>query len=135
MNHRLWERLLSAPVAVLGTVNGDGSAHLVPCVFAPLGWMKLVSAIDAKPKQTARLRRLTNVKRDPHATLLGHHYEDDWDRLWWVRADCLATVVETEPEGAAAALTDRYRQYADPPPGPWIVLEVRSLSGWSAAGD
>jgi len=43
-------------------------------------------------------------------------YDDDWDRLWWVRVDANAEVVtELEPpllQRIVAALRSKYPQYA-----------------------
>ena len=49
------------------------------------------------------LRRLANLDVNPHATVLVDHYEDDWDALWWVRADGIARDVDPAgPEGRRA---------------------------------
>jgi len=67
--------------------------------------------------------------------VLVDHYEDDWERLWWVRMRGTATVI-TEGDAfaeAVEALTDRYPQYVDaPPPGPVVSVAVASWSGWRA---
>ena len=75
----------ASPVARLGTVGPDGLPRLVPCCFAVDGEVAY-SAVDDKPKRTIRLARLADVADRPLATLLVDHYEDDWTRLWWVRA-------------------------------------------------
>jgi PPOX class probable F420-dependent enzyme len=122
-------------VARLATVRVDGRPHAVPVTFALLG-EAIVTAVDAKPKRSTRLRRLDNVRADARVAVLFDHYEDDWARLWWVRADGLARVVEggAELERALAALAARYRQYRDVAlTGPAIVIEVERWSGWTAA--
>jgi PPOX class probable F420-dependent enzyme len=129
-------RLLgSARVARLGTVGGDGAPHLVPVVFALVG-DRLVTAVDGKPKRTRALRRLENIRRHGRVSVLADHYEEDWARLWWVRADGDALVHEARsPVGAEAlaALRQKYPQYAaQPPPGPVVVIEVDTWVGWSA---
>jgi len=51
-------------------------------VFAASGdtvWL----AVDAKPKRTTQLQRLTNLRREPRCALLVDHYEEEWSRLWW----------------------------------------------------
>jgi hypothetical protein len=64
--------------------------------------------------------------------VLADHYEDDWSRLWWVRADGVARIRESSPEGLAA-LVERYPQYrATPPPGPFLEITVERWSGWTA---
>ena len=79
-------RLSAARVGHLATVRPDGRPHVVACCFAVQG-DRLWTAVDAKPKATARLQRLDNVRAHPWASLLVDHYEEDWDALWWVRVD------------------------------------------------
>ena len=127
----------TARVARLASVGEDGRPHLVPIVFALDGDL-LYSAVDHKPKRTQRLRRLANIAANPRVSLLADHYDEDWTRLWWARADGVGRVVEpaagVEHARAVAALAARYEQYAgQPPAGPAIVVEVERWSGWSAA--
>lgn len=121
-------------VARLATVGGDGRPHLVPVVFALAG-DRVVTAIDHKPKTTTDLRRLRNIRENPEVSLLVDHYDDDWSRLWWVRADGTARVVESGPDREAAidALAAKYLQYRERrPAGPVIVVDVTRWTGWSA---
>lgn len=113
----------------------DGRPHIVPVTFAAAGDV-VYTAVDAKPKRTTRLQRLRNIRTNPHVALLADHYDADWDRLWWVRADGLATIADATAEvaGPAALLAERYPQYrAEPPAGPVIRVAVRQWSGWAAA--
>jgi PPOX class probable F420-dependent enzyme len=124
-------RFGAARVARLATVRPDGSPHLVPMVFALAGDM-IYSAVDAKPKRHARLQRLADIAHEPRVSVLVDNYADDWSLLWWVRADGVARVV---PSSAAAldALTVKYPQYVEnAPPGPFLEIEVRRWSSWSA---
>jgi PPOX class probable F420-dependent enzyme len=128
----------TARVARLATVGGDGRPHLVPIVFALDGDL-LYSAVDHKPKRTQRLHRLANIAANPSVSLLVDHYDEDWTRLWWVRADGAGRVVEpgagVEHERAVELLVARYEQYAEQPPtGAAIVVEIGRWSGWSADG-
>jgi PPOX class probable F420-dependent enzyme len=126
--------LAAARVGRLATVRPDGRPHVVVCCFAIEG-DRVWTAIDDKPKSGAPLQRLKNVRVNPHASLLVDHYEDDWDRLWWVRVDGAAAVLEdgNEEERAIAALTARYPQYAQAPPsGPVIAITIERITGWSA---
>lgn len=129
---RAWALLISQPVAVLATLEPDGSAHLVPFTFAPLG-RDLVWAVDAKPKRSRALRRLHNIVRDPRVTVLAHHYEDDWAELWWVRAAGRASISDDAPQGARTALIERYPVYQGQTLSPWVIIHVERLTGWSAA--
>lgn len=119
-------------MARLATVGSTGRPHLVPITFALVA-DTLITAVDHKPKRTTALRRLANIEANPQVSVLADHYEEDWDALWWVRADGLARVCKAAPAGAAEALAQRYPQYrARPPQGPFIVVEVRRFSGWRA---
>jgi PPOX class probable F420-dependent enzyme len=130
------ERLLaSARVARLATVTPDGAPHLVPICFALAGAVAY-TAVDAKPKRTTDLQRVRNLQANPRASLLADHYEDDWSRLWWVRADGTARVVDLEPERSRAAelLADRYAPYRDDAPaGVVLALDIERLTGWRFA--
>jgi PPOX class probable F420-dependent enzyme len=131
-------RFVTATVARLATVGSTGDPHLVPITFAVIGETTLVTAVDHKPKRTTALRRLANIAANPQVSVLVDHYEDDWDRLWWARADGRARVVSAgqEPElraRAVDALAGRYRQYLrQPPDGDLIVVAVERFSGWAA---
>jgi PPOX class probable F420-dependent enzyme len=124
------ELFASVPVARLATVDPSGAPHLVPIVFALTGDV-IHSAVDAKPKRTRRLRRLANIAANPRVSVLADHYEDDWSRLWWVRADGVARVLDESPAGLAA-LVARYPQYRESPPaGPFLEITVERWSAWS----
>jgi PPOX class probable F420-dependent enzyme len=128
------ERFASARVARLATVGEDGAPHLVPIVFA-LVEETIYSVVDQKPKRSADLRRLANVRATGRAALLVDHYDDDWDQLWWVRADGHGRVLEPgEPEARRAieALRKRYPQQQ--PAGPVLAVDVTRWTGWLGGG-
>lgn len=128
------ERFAAARVARLATADAAGVPHLVPVVFAVDG-DTVYTAVDRKPKRTTALRRLANIAANPLVCLLADHYEEDWTRLWWVRADGTARVLEAaEPVAvrALALLAGRYPQYAQPPPGPVVAVAVTRWTAWSA---
>jgi PPOX class probable F420-dependent enzyme len=128
------ERFASATVARLATVGSTGQPHLVPITFALLDERTLITAVDHKPKRTTRLKRLQNIAANPRVSVLVDHYHEDWQQLWWVRADGRARVEKAAPAGAAEALVARYEQYRDrPPAGAFIVVEIQRFSSWSAA--
>jgi PPOX class probable F420-dependent enzyme len=127
-------RFALARVARLATVGDDGAPHLVPVTFAIDG-DRIVTAVDAKPKRGALLRRLVNIRANNRVSLLADEYDDDWGRLWWVRADGVARIVEEDPGlgSALALLRARYAQYATVALiGPAVVIEVGRWVGWSA---
>lgn len=155
-------RFTAARVARLATADGAGRPHLVPVVFAaaladvpdggeapgggrtpggeeaPGGRDRLVMAVDHKPKRTTRLVRLANIAAQPEVSLLVDHYEEDWDLLWWVRADGRAVVLPPAGESPASAarvalLREKYAQHAErPPAGPVVEITVSRWSGWRA---
>jgi PPOX class probable F420-dependent enzyme len=128
------KRFGEARVARLATADAGGRPHLVPLCFALAG-DRIVSVVDAKPKRTLELQRLANIRAQPRVSLLVDHYDDDWTRLWWVRADGTARVVGrgAEREDAVALLTAKYSQYEEKPPaGPVLEVTVDRWRGWSA---
>jgi len=124
-----------ARVAHLATTNTGLGVDVVPITFALLPGDRLVSIVDQKPKSTTRLRRLDNIRANPEVTVLVDHYEDDWERLWWVRMRGTASVVVDGEafDEALAALVARYPQYVEaPPPGPVVSVAVAEWTGWRA---
>jgi PPOX class probable F420-dependent enzyme len=131
----LRRRAEAAPVARLATVGDDGRPHLVPCCFAVAGDVAY-SVVDHKPKRSAALRRLDNIRAQPAVCLLVDHYEEDWTALWWVRLDGAARILEGGPEHAAAIalLCAKYPQYrATPPSGVVVAIDVTDCRAWSAS--
>ncbi len=125
-------RFASARVARLATVRPDGAPHVVPVVFALDGdTIRLV--VDEKPKRHRRLQRLVDIEREPRVSLLVDAYDEDWDRLWWVRADGRARLVGDGPEleRALRLLVDRYPQERErPPQGPAIAVDIERWRHW-----
>jgi PPOX class probable F420-dependent enzyme len=134
-------RFGAARVARLATADRDGRPHVVPIVFVAIR-DELFTVVDRKPKTDsqhpgARLRRLDNIRANPTVSVLVDHYADDWERLWWARADGTARLVDataTEAAEPMRALIRRYPRYqAEPPPGPMIAIAVQRWSGWAAS--
>jgi PPOX class probable F420-dependent enzyme len=130
------KRFAASRVARLATADGGGLPHIVPIVFALEG-DRLFSAVDHKPKRTVALRRLDNIASNPQVAVLVDQFSEQWDQLWWARADGLAAVLDPESsEGGRGLdlLVSRYPQYSGRRPvGPVISISVRRWSGWSAA--
>lgn len=127
-----------SPVAMLATVGTDGAPHVVPVVFAvnadrdpPI----VYTAVDAKRKSTKRLQRLTNIEANPKVSMLVDNYDDDWARLWWVRADGVAEIHHSGDEMATgyALLRRKYVQYQRLAlDGPVVTVTVTRWSAWQA---
>ena len=123
------ERFATARVARLATTGADGP-HIVPIVFALAG-DTIYHAVDQKPKRTTALKRLANLRADPRASVLADAYDEDWRRLWWVRADGTARILEPGHAEAIELLAQRYEQYREAPPqGPVVAIDVSRWSQW-----
>jgi PPOX class probable F420-dependent enzyme len=123
-----------SPVAMLATVGPGGAPHVVPVVFAVHNDV-IYTAVDAKRKSTRRLRRLTNIESNPQVSMLVDHYEDDWTRLWWVRADGSAEIHYSGEQMANgyALLRRKYPQYQRLAlDGPVVTVDVARWSSWQA---
>jgi PPOX class probable F420-dependent enzyme len=126
-------RFAAARVARLATADAAGRPHVVPVTFAVQG-ETVYSAVDAKPKRATALKRLANVAANPAVALLVDHYTDDWDRLWWVRADGTGRLVDpADPEGvrALSLLAGRYPRFVAR--GSVLAVDVTRWSGWTAS--
>jgi PPOX class probable F420-dependent enzyme len=129
-------RFGTAAVARLATTGPAGRPHLVPVTFA-LDGDHIYTIVDAKPKTTTDLRRVRNIGADPRVAMLADHYDNDWDALWWARADGLATILRDPADiaGPLELLAARYPQYrVNPPPGPVIAIQAERWTGWAAKG-
>ena len=128
-------RFAAEPVARLGTADGQGRPHVVVATFAVEG-DTIYTAVDQKPKSGGTLKRLRNVGENPVVTMLADHYSDDWETLWWVRADGRAAILTDQGQMAAPLrlLADRYWQYRQAPPaGPVLAVTVERWTGWAAS--
>jgi PPOX class probable F420-dependent enzyme len=129
----LRQRFAESRVARLATLDADGRPHLVPIVFALAGDI-LYSAVDAKPKRSATLRRIENARKRPDVTVLVDHYEEQWSRLWWIRLRGRARVLDEGEEAvrALALLADKYEQYRREPPGlPVLAIDITEWRSWT----
>jgi PPOX class probable F420-dependent enzyme len=125
------EHFAAARVGRLATVTALGRPHVVPVCFV-LHEGRVCTAVDAKPKATNALARLENVRATRRASLLVDHYDEEWSRLWWVRVDGVAEVVDSEP--AIDALAAKYEQYqAARPRGPVIAITPERWRSWAAS--
>ena len=128
------ERVITARVARLATIDPDGRPHLVPIVFAVDG-DTLYSAVDRKPKRSSKLQRIENARARPDVTILVDHYDEDWGSLWWIRLRGRARVLDDgeERDYALALLKEKYLQYkAEPPDGPVLAVDIAEVREWSA---
>lgn len=126
-------RFAAARVARLATVRPDGRPHVVPIVFAIDG-DRVYSIADSKPKRGLDLLRFRNIEANPSVSLLADEYAEDWQGLWWVRADGLARVVRggLERDLTIELLRAKYPQYGDlvDPSGAAMVMDVARVTSW-----
>jgi PPOX class probable F420-dependent enzyme len=131
--HEARQHLAASTVARLATLGEDGKPHIVPMVFALEGDI-VYFAVDAKPKKSTNLKRLRNIAANPAVSVLADHYEDDWTKLWWVRADGTAHVINDMADARRAAdlLVTKYAQYRSArPEGPVVAVHIDRITGWS----
>ncbi|MDQ3879557.1 MAG: hypothetical protein M3295_00520 [Chloroflexota bacterium] len=110
---------------------------MVPICFAFDGHA-IVTVIDEKPKSGAdphRLGRVRDIVARPEVAVLVDRWDEDWDRLAWVRIDGIARVIEADDGGhdtAVSALRDRYPQYAsmDLERAPVIAVRPTRVVAW-----
>jgi PPOX class probable F420-dependent enzyme len=127
--------------AVLATIAPDGRPRLVPiCFVLDARAPTLYTPIDDKPKRTddpLALARVRDIATDPRVSVLADRWDEDWDRLAWVRCAGRAVVLEpsADPEEhavAVAALRAKYRQYETHRLGtrPLIRITLEGVTGW-----
>jgi PPOX class probable F420-dependent enzyme len=122
-------------VARLATVDDRGRPHALPVCYALAGSM-LYTPIDEKPKRGGELRRIRNIRADPHVCLVVDHYDEDWSQLAWLQVRGVASLVDDdiERERALVALRARYPQYLrmDLESRPLIRITPERVVGWAA---
>lgn len=130
------ELLARSRVARLATVRPDGRPHVVPITFAVTDGT-IVTMVDHKPKTTTRLQRLRNIEANPAVAVLVDEWDEDWDRLMWIRVDGSARVHSDDDvwRRARDALVAKYTQYADHPPmGAAIAISIGRVTSWGNRG-
>lgn len=130
-----------ARTATLGTIAEDGRPRLVPICFVLDGDV-LFTPIDEKPKQTAdprSLARIRDIERRADVAVLVDRWDEDWNRLAWLRIDGLASIAEDPADRALAiaALRAKYPQYAahDLEHRPLIRISIERVRSWGDLSD
>ena len=126
------ERLRAARTGHLATCSRDGRPHSVPVCFIWNG-QELVIPLDEKPKTVParRLRRVRNLKENPQACLVIDHYEEAWERLWFVMVEG-AGRVEALTSEEVRLLREKYPQYRTMQLEEAIRLQPARTVGWEA---
>jgi len=104
----------SARVAHLATADREGRPHVIPICFAFDG-EELYSPIDEKPKKRLPLllKRIKNIRENPHVSVVVDRYDDDWRRLAYVLITGRAKVLVKgqRHHRAVLLLRRKYPQY------------------------
>ena len=134
-----WARVRTARVGRIATVTPSIRPHVVPFVFVLVEYGDLrvaYWAVDRKPKRSADLKRIRNLEANPAVQFVVDGYDEDWQRLWWVRCSGTARIVDVHDERLAAldALGDKYPQYRnDPPDGAVIAIAIAAIDSWAGS--
>jgi PPOX class probable F420-dependent enzyme len=125
----------SARVARLATADAGGRPHVIPICFAFDGKV-FFSPIDEKPKRTAprQLKRLKNIRENPHVALIIDRYEEDWTRLAYVLVLGTARILSggQRHRKAVRLLRRKYLQYRSMAihERPMIVIRPKRAVTW-----
>jgi PPOX class probable F420-dependent enzyme len=131
---------LGQRVAHLATADLAGRPHVIPVCFA-IVIDCFYFVVDEKPKRSHRaLKRLRNMAVNPQVALVVDHYDEDWDRLAYLRVQGEASIVIDVQEYATAleALRVRYAQYRqmrlDQATNPVVRITPSHTHFWRAGG-
>ena len=104
----------SGRVAHLATADIKGHPLNVPFCYV-LDGEELFSPIDEKPKISSPLllKRILNIRQNPHVSVVVDRYDDDWERLAYVIITGKARVLTRgkRHQRAVACLRRKYPQY------------------------
>ncbi len=132
--------MASSRIGHLATADESGAPHVIPVCFAlasdSMHGEIIYSVLDQKPKRTSlnRLRRVRNIVANPQVALVVDHYEEAWDRLWYIlirgRAELL--VDGEERVTAIGLLRQKYDQYQamDIDDNPVIKIVATGTVAW-----
>ncbi len=132
---RCEELLRRAERATLATLHPVRGVDAVPACFSYADGGVAVPIDRVKEKSDSVLQRVRNLGADPRAVLLCDHWDqNDWSRLWWVRASLEWVVHPGEPEVEVllGLLEQKHRQYEGRPFADVLIFRVTALSGWAA---
>jgi PPOX class probable F420-dependent enzyme len=104
----------------------------------------IYSALDEKPKSVSdprHLARVRDIRERPRVSVLVDRWDEDWNRLAWLRLDGSAQVMEPtdssgqEHSAAVRLLRERYQQYESMAieQRPMIRVAIDHVARWSAA--
>jgi PPOX class probable F420-dependent enzyme len=130
--------LRDARVGRLATADAAGRPLVVPVCYVFDG-TRCYSAVDAKPKRTRNLRRLSNIAENPKVSLVVDRWDEDWSQLCWVIVEGRADVLTSGPEFSRAIdlLVAKYPQYRalplDRAAGAVVAITPGRVLAWRSA--
>jgi PPOX class probable F420-dependent enzyme len=130
--------LRDARVGRLATADAAGRPLVVPVCYVFDG-TRCYSAVDAKPKRTRNLRRLSNIAENPQVSLVVDRWDEDWSQLCWVIVEGRADVLTSGPEFSRAIdlLVAKYPQYRvlplDRAAGAVVAITPGRVLAWRSA--
>lgn len=104
----------AARVAHLATADANGQPLVIPICFVFDG-REFYSSIDEKPKRTSpqRLKRLRNIRENPHVSVVIDRYSENWRRLAYILVVGKAKILQKgeKHRRAVRLLRKKYPQY------------------------
>ncbi|MFQ5682528.1 MAG: TIGR03668 family PPOX class F420-dependent oxidoreductase [Candidatus Binatia bacterium] len=126
-------------VAHLATADEKGRPLVVPFCYVLDGQAEvLYSPIDEKPKKTSSLllKRIQNIRANPHVSVVVDRYDDDWRRLAYMLITGRASVLSKgrKHQRAVLLLRRKYPQYRQMAidKRPIILITPVRLKSWGA---
>jgi PPOX class probable F420-dependent enzyme len=126
----------TARVGRLATADDEGRPHVIPICYSLIG-DELYTPLDEKPQdvEATDLRRVQNIRQNPHVSVVIDHYTEQWDDLGWVQLRGTAAIVEADDPTHARAVTalrDKYHQYTshELEQRPLICVVLNSTRSW-----
>ena len=85
MDRNILNLVRTARVGRLATATTELQPYLTPVVFV-LHHNSVFIPLDEKPKNIPanRLKRVKNIRENPKVSFLVDHYEEDWEKLWYI---------------------------------------------------
>jgi PPOX class probable F420-dependent enzyme len=123
--------LLRRSIGYLATADASSVPAVVPVCFA-IGMDVLYMALDQKPKTTRNLRRIRNIRENPHVAFVADCYDEDWSKLGWVMIRGRADIFDSGATFrlACESLRQRYPQYAMMTLSPVIAIRMLHVQAW-----
>ncbi|HEY3302151.1 MAG TPA: TIGR03668 family PPOX class F420-dependent oxidoreductase [Candidatus Binatia bacterium] len=126
----------SARIAHLASADDKGRPHVIPICFAFDG-KEIYSPIDEKPKKTSPLllKRVRNIRANPHVAVVIDRYDDNWNKLAYVLISGRAQLLFRGARHAKAVrlLRKKYSQYEKMRLEERPIIQI-TIAGWTSWG-